>query len=291
LHIFVVHKINMMRKKALIIAIITLLSASGFCQQKEKIKGDRNVTPRETKVNSFNSIIVGENFKVDIIEGNEALVFIEADDNLHDIISFNVVDSTLKFQTLKKITSSKKINIKVVYTKTLKHIETLDNGEISSLTTVNLDELILKNSGTSRAYLNIKTKNIKVINGDRARVKLNLTTNLATLELIENSKLDAIMNTDSLKIDMYQSADAKIEGTLNKLNIRTDNSSKFIGKELATNNCELLSEGNSNISVHVIENLYIQALGSSEISIYNNPKIVINKFVDTAKLYKKEMKP
>jgi Putative auto-transporter adhesin, head GIN domain len=281
----------MMRKKALIIAIITLFSTLGFCQQKERIKGNRNVTPRETKVNSFNKIIVGENFKVDIIEGNEASVFIEADDNLHDIISFNVVDSILKFQTLKKITSSKKINIKVIYTKTLKHIETLDNGEISSLTSVNLDELILKNSGTSRAYLNIKTKNIKVINGDRARVKLNLTTNLATLELSENSKLDAIMNADSLQIDMYQSADAKIEGTLSTLSLRTDNTSKFIGKDLATNNCDLLSEGSSNVSVQIIENLSIQASGSSEVSIYNNPKIVINKFVDMAKLYKKEMKP
>jgi Putative auto-transporter adhesin, head GIN domain len=281
----------MMRKKALIIAIITLFSTLGFCQQKERIKGNRNVTPRETKVNSFNKIIVGESFKIDIIEGNEASVFIEADDNLHDIISFNVVDSTLKFQTLKKITSSKKINIKVIYTKTLKHIETIDNGEISSLTSVNLDELILKNSGTSRAYLNIKTKNIKVINGDRARVKLNLTTNLATLELSENSKLDAIMNADSLQIDMYQSADAKIEGTLSTLSLRTDNTSKFIGKDLATNNCDLLSEGSSNVSVQIIENLSIQASGSSEVSIYNNPKIVINKFVDMAKLYKKEMKP
>jgi len=99
---------------------------------------------------------------------------------------------------------------------------------------------------------------------------------------VKTVKLDAIINADSLQIDMYQSADAKIEGTLNTLNIRTDNSSKFIGKDLAVNNCELLSEGSSTISVHVIENLCIQALGSSEISIYNNPKIVINKFIDTS---------
>jgi Putative auto-transporter adhesin, head GIN domain len=280
----------MMKKKALIIAIITLFSTSVFCQQKEKIRGNRNVTPRETKVNLFNKIIIGENFKIDIIEGNEASVFIETDDNLHDVISFKVIDSTLKFQTLKKITSRKKLSIKVVYTKALKHIETLDNGEISSLTTVNLDDIILNNSGTSKAYLNIKAKKIKLINGNRARVKLNLTTNLVILELSENSKLDAIINADSLQIDMYQNADAKIEGALNTLNIRTDNSSKFIGKDLAVNNCELLSEGSSSISVHAIENLYIQALGSSEVLIYNNPKIVINKFTDTAKLYKKEMK-
>lgn len=90
---------------------------------------------------------------------------------------------------------------------------------------------------------------------------------------------------------MYQSADAKIEGTLTNLNIRTDNSSNFVGKDLTSNNCELLCEGNSNVSVQVLENITIEASGSSEVYLYGNPKITLTKFVDTAKLYKKEMKP
>jgi len=279
-----------MLKNALLIVFLIACITSGFSQDKEKIKGDRNVTSRETKIDAFNRIVVGEDFKIDIIEGAQASIFIEADDNLHEVIKFNVADSVLKFETTSKITSSKKINIKVIYTNALSQIETFEDGEISSLTSVNLDKVILKNTGSSKAFLNIKTTDFKFINSDRAKVKLNVTTKIAKLELAENSKVDALINADSLNVDLYQRSDAKIEGTLKHLNIRADNSSNFVGKDLTSSTCELLSEGSSDVAVQVTTSLTINATGNSEVYIYANPKITLNKFTDTAKLYKKEMK-
>jgi len=279
-----------MLKKMLLLAVVILCNTLVYGQKKEKIKGDRNVTARETPINSFNKIVVGENFNIDIIVGNEASVFVETDDNLHDIIKFNVADSTLSFQTIKKITSSKKLSIKVVYTNTLKSIETIESGEISSLTSINLDNLELKNSGTSRAFLNIKSKNLKFTASNRARVKLNLTSTLANIVLSENSKLDMLINADSLQLDSYQQADVKVRGTLEQLNIRADNSSNIVGKDLTVKSCELLCEGSSDVAVQVTESLSIDASGSGEVYIYANPKITINKFADTAKLHKKELK-
>lgn len=279
-----------MLKKTLLLALITLCSTTIHSQKKEKIKGNRNVTAKETPINSFNKIVVGENFNIDIIVGSQASVFIETDENLHDIIKFNVADSTLSFQTSKKITSSKKLSIKVVYTNTLKYIETIESGEISSLTSINLDDIELKNLGTSRAFLNIKSKNLKFTASNRARVKLNLTTSLANIVISENSKLDMLINADSLQLDSYQQADAKIRGSLMKLNIRADNSSNVVGKDLTTKTCELLCEGSSDVAVQVTDSLLIDVSGSGEVYIYANPKITIQKFADTAKLYKKELK-
>jgi len=279
-----------MLKNALLIIFVISCFTTSFSQNKDKIKGDRNVTSRETKINSFNRIIVGEDFKIDIIEGREASVFIEADDNLHDVIKFTVADSTLSFQTSYKITSSKKINIKVIYTNTLKQIETFEDGEISSLTSINLDKVILKNTGSSKAFLNIKTKDFTFVNSDRARVKLNVTTNMAKLELAENSKVDALINADTLNVDLYQRSDAKIEGTSKHLKVRADNSSNFVGKDLTSSTCELLCEGSSDVAVQVTDSLTIDVSGSGEVYIYADPKIKLNKFSDTAKLHKKEMK-
>jgi len=279
-----------MLKNALLIVFIIGCITTSFSQKKEKIKGDRNVTSRDTNINSFNRIIVGEDFKIDIIEGSEASVFIETDDNLHDIVKFTVADSTLSFQTTKNITSKKKLSIKVIYTHTLKQIETFENGEISSLTSIDLDKVVLKNTGTSKAFLNIKTKDFTFINSDRAKVKLNVTTNNAKLELAENSKVDALINADTLNVDLYQRSDAKIEGTIKHLKIRADNSSNFIGKDLTSSTCELLCESSSDVAVQVTETLTIDATGSGEVYIYADPKIILNKFADTAKLHKKEMK-
>jgi hypothetical protein len=278
-----------MLKRMLLLAVVILCNTLVYGQKKERIKGDRNVTSRETPINSFNKIVVGENFNVDIIVGSQASVFVETDDNLHDIIKFNVADSTLSFQTSKKITSSKKLNIKVVYTNTLKHIETIEGGEISSLTSINLDNVELKNSGTSRVFLNIKSKNLKLTASNRTRVKLNLTSSLANIVLSENSKLDMLINADSLQLDSYQQSDAKIRGGLQKLNIRADNSSNIVGKELTTKTCDILCEGSSDVAVQVTDSLFIDLSGSGEVYLYANPKITINKFADTAKLHKKEL--
>ena len=280
----------MMIKNALLTVVATLLFFSAYGQKKEKIKGDRNVTTKETRINSFNRIVVGEKFKIDLIEGNEASVFVEADDNLHDVIDFSVADSTLYFNTSKRITTSKKISIKVTFTKALRQIETKENGEVSSLTSINLDDIVLVHSGSSKAFLNIKTSKFKLINNDKAKLRLNVTTTLATLELNENSKTEALIETDSMQVDLYQRADAKIEGNANLLNIRADNSSNFVGKNFTTTNCEVISDLNADVYIQVTENLTVDASGNSEVFIYDNPKIVINKFTDTSKLHKKEMK-
>lgn len=279
-----------MLKNALLIVFIIGCISTGFSQSKEKIKGDREVTSKETKLNAFNRIIVGEDFKIDIIEGTQASVFVETDDNLHDIIKFDVKDSTLTFNTSHKITSSKKINIKVIYTRALKQIETFEDGEISSLTSVNLDKVILKNTGSSKAFLNIKTKDFKFINSDRAKVKLNVNSQIANLELAENSNVDALINADTLNVDLYQRADAKIEGTLKHLKVRADNSTNFVGKDLTTSTAEVICEINSDVAIQVTKSLAIEASGNSEVYIYADPKITLNKFSDTAKLYKKEMR-
>ena len=279
-----------MAKQILLTVFLTLFLTTSYAQKKEKIKGDRNVTSKETVISDFNRIVVGEKFQIDLIEGTQPTVFVEADDNLHDVINFNVADSTLTFSTSKRITTSKKMRIKVTYTKSLRQIETNENGEVSSLTSINLDDIVLVNSGSSKAYLNIKTTKFKFINSDKARVKLNVTADMATLELNETSKVEALITTDSMQVDMYQRSDAKIEGNVNYLNIRADNSATFTGKNLTSNTCDVLSELNSDVYVQVMENLTVDASGNSEIYIYDDPKIVINRFAGTAKLHKKELK-
>lgn len=278
-----------MLKKGFILTFILLLGSLVQAQKKEKIKGNKNVTTQETPISSFNKILVGEDFFIDIIEGESASVFIEADDNLHDVIKFSVADSTLSFKTTKRITSSKKLSIKVIYTTALKDIETIDGGEISSLTSVDLDDVSVKSSGKSRVFLNVKSQNFTLSSTDRSRVKLNVTSNNTKFELSENSKLDALINADRMLIDMYQRSDAKVRGNLDKLKVRASNSANLVGKELVSINCEILSEDSSDVAVNVLEELFIDASGSGEVYIYNEPKITLNKFTNTAKLHKKEM--
>lgn len=274
--------------KIIFIWLITLgFSTFALAQEVEKVKGDRNVTIKQTYVNPFNTIVIGEDFTVELIYNKKPSVEIETDDNLHEYISFEVIDTTLVFKTTKKITSRKKMNIKVNYGDNFANIETKDDAEIRSLTSLELGISSLKTSGTSKAYLNIKATHFNFKSSEKSKVKLNLTANSSEIEMSDTSKLDALINSQQLTMNMYQRASATIEGNSGITYLRTDNNSNFNGKDFTAKTCELTAEIASNVYIEVTESITIEATGTSEIYLYNNPKITINKFLDTVKLQKK----
>lgn len=257
-------------------------------QDEEKIKGDRNVTIKQTYIDPFTKIIVGEDFSVEIIYNSKPSVEIETDENLHQYIEFGVNNGVLTFKTTKRITSSKRMNIKVNYSNGLESIETLEDAEIRSLTSLELINTTLKTSGSSKAYLNIRTDNFDYVSSDKARSKLNINANTSTIVLSDNSKVEALLNSKTIKIDLYQKASANMEGTSETLTLRSDLSASFNGKELSSNVCDLIVEGNSSVTVRVNNTLNIDASGRGEVYVYGTPKITLNTFVDSAKLQKKE---
>lgn len=276
--------------KILFVLLFSLgFTSSFFAQNSEKVKGNRDVTIEQTYLDDFTKIIVGGDFSIEIIYNSKSSVEIETDSNLHDIIKVEVVDSTLTFSTTQEISSKKRLNITVNYSTPLEYIETKDDAEIRSLTSLELNDIVLKTTGTSKAYLNINANNFEYTSLDKAKVKLNLTAKgTSTVVLSDNSKLDALVNSKEAKIDLYQRATINIEGDTNNAIIRTDNNSDFNGKNFTTKTCTLISEVASDAHVNVSEAITLEITGSSEVFLYNNPKVTINKFIDTAKLLKKE---
>ncbi len=256
-------------------------------QDDEKVKGDRNVTIKQTYIDPFNKIVVGEDFYVEVIYNKRPSVEVEADDNLHEFINFEVKDSVLSFKTTKKIVSRKKMSIKVNYGDELQHIETHDDAEIRSLTSLEFKNATLKTTGTSKAYLNIKAESFKFESQDKAKVKLNVNAKNSNLILSDNSKLDALINASETTFDLYQRANADIEGASKNTIIRTDNNSKFNGSNFTTQTCDVKCEIGSDVYIETIESIIIDASGDSAIYLIGNPKITITQFLDTAKLQKK----
>lgn len=282
-----------MTHKLLSILLLTLFSTSIFAQ--EKIKGNKNVTTIETEVNSFNKIVIGEKFTINFMKDDAASVEIKTDENLHDVINFSVADSVLKFRTTKRITSSKEMEITVRYTDVLREIELKDNAELNSVNAVDNMEIFLKINDNARANLNLKNYSFKLINNNDSKLKLssksrlNIDSKLVDLELNENSKTEALINCDSLKVDMYQRAFAKIEGDVDLMNANTINSTNFIGKNLAVTSCNVITEDSSDFEIQATDDITIESSGNSEVYIYGDPKITLNKFANSAKLHKKEL--
>ena len=262
---------------------------------QSKIKGNKNVTIIQTEINSFNKLVLGEKFTVSLIKDDVASIEIKTDENLHDVIKFNVSDSILRLKSTKRITSKKELEIIIRYTESLNEIELNDDAELNSVNAIDNSNVVLRLNDDAKANLNLRTHTFKLINNNRSTLKLNarsrfnIDSKLVELELNESSSSEALITCDSLKLDMYQRAFAKIEGDVKFLNANTINSSNFIGKNLAVNYCEIIAEDSSDFEIQALDDIIIESSGSSEVSIYGDPKITINKFSDTARLYKKDL--
>lgn len=276
-----------MKKALLVLALLTGSIGLTEAQTDDKIKGDRNVTIKQTFIDNFDTIIVDGGFSVEVVYNSKPSVEIEADDNLHEVIQFEVLDGVLTFVESIRITSKKKLNIKVNYGDGLKHIEVKGDGEIRSLTSMELNDVLLKTLDDSRAYLNINAKNFTYLSAGKSKTRLNLSADSTKIELSDNSKLDALINSKTANFDLYQRANASIEGVAKTAVMRLINSSNFNGNKFDVNTIDAKLEDNSDLTISAIDTITISSSGNGEIYLYGNPAITITKFEDTSKLQKK----
>ena len=176
--------------KLYISAIFTfcLCISSLVAQNVNKVKGNKNVTTITTEIKPFHTIIVDEDFDIEIIYNNVPSVIIETDENLHEFINFDVIDGVLTFDKTTKITSKKRMNIQVNFNEELTNIKTADNGEITSFTPIDLQNCLLISEGSSKVGLEIKTNDFQLQSNGRSKIKLNLTAETTKLTLSDNSK-------------------------------------------------------------------------------------------------------
>lgn len=276
--------------KLYISAIFTfcLCISSLVAQNVNKVKGNKNVTIQHTDINPFHTIIVDEDFDIEIIYNQVPSVIIETDENLHEFINFGVIDGVLTFDKTTKVTSKKRMNIQVNFNEELTNIKTADNGEITSFTPIDLQNCLLISEGSSKVGLEIKTNDFQLQSNGRSKIKLNLTAETAKLTLSDNSKIDALIYSSVTSVDLYQRTTANIEGETNELILKTDNYSQFNGKNFTAKICNTLNEISSDAYLEVLDTITIDASGSSSVYLYGNPKIIINRLENTSKLQKKE---
>lgn len=276
-----------MKTKIHLLILTCLITFSGYSQSTEKIKGSRNVTTQITEIDAFNRLIIGDDFKINLKQGELPSVQIDTDDNLHDVIEFNVLEGSLIFKTNKRITSSKKMEITVIYKDSLNIIELKEDAELTTTSTIKVTDLVLRTKESSKTYLTIEAETFKYIGSGKTKAELNVTANSTALDLSDNTKIEALINTKVITIEMLQRANAILEGDTSELAIKLDNSSILKAEKLTAKTCNLLIEGRADAHIEASKDIIIEASGTTETYIYNNPKIELKKFEDEAILRKK----
>lgn len=274
-------------KKLYFLLIALVITSVALGQKKEKIKGSKIVTVTQKEVEPFENLEIEDNLEIFIIKGDRQSIEIEADDNLHDVLKYEMVGSSLRLSSIKEVTGAKKFSVRVTYTDILKLITVKQEAQLNSLADLQLDEITVKNYDYSKSYLNVKSKHFTLLMNDKSKAELNVKSESATLELSKNAELKALVATQNLKLDLYQKTSANVEGDATMAKIRLDNNSNLTAKKLIAAEMELTAEAYSNVSVNASNKISITATGKSEIQLYGAPKINMINFADNATLYKK----
>ncbi|EAZ95844.1 hypothetical protein FBBAL38_00455 [Flavobacteria bacterium BAL38] len=277
-----------MSKKISFLFTLLFLTSIAVAQKKEKIKGSKIVTVSVKETPSFENIEINDNFEIFLVKGEKSSIEIEADDNLHDIINYEVAGGTLRITSLRDVSGAKKFAIRINYTSELKLITAKNESSIHALADLELDNITIKNYDNSRSFLNVKANYFALVLNDKSEAEINVKAENTSVELSKNTELKALINSPELKLDMYQKSSATIEGKSKNAKIRIDNNSVLIAKKLDIYNLELTSENYAKCEVYVSNKLILMASGKSEIDLFGDSKIQIDKFTNNAILAKKD---
>lgn len=274
-------------KKHITILLLLVATTTLFAQKKDKIKGSKKVTIERREIGPFNSVEIEDNIEAYLEVGEIPGIKIEADDNLHDIITIDIRDSKLNIHTLKEAIRFKKLVVKITYTKDLNFVTAKNDAAINAIQEIQLDSIAFKAYDAAKLFLNVNVKHFLLESNDKSKVELNLKSEKSKIVLSQNASLKSLITTTDLIGDLYQKSEGKIEGSAANALFRIDSDSRLNASKLAVKNIDLTAEGNAECAVNAESSISITASGKSEIDLYGDPKIEMKKFSDETKLLKK----
>ena len=275
-------------KKIAFLLVILFTFTTIFAQKKDKIKGSKIITHTIKEVENFVNIEVEDNVEIYLVKADTPSIEIEADDNLHDVVNFVVTGNTLRVTTLKTVSSAKKFDLRVNYAADLKLITVKNDAKLHALNALQLDSITIQNFDNSASYLNVNSNSFKLILNDKSEAELNIKAQNTVLELSKSAELKALVASPEIKIDMYEKAEATIEGDAANAKIRLDNSALLTAKKFTVGTIDLTVENYAKCEVNAANEIVLSASGKTQVELYGEPKIEMRKFTNTTTLYKKE---
>ncbi len=271
--------------KRLILFSICICCTGLFAQRKPKIKGNKSVIEVSEMLPSFHSIELRDDLEIYLRKSDEEGYNITADDNLIDVLKFEVIDSTLIVRSFYTITGKKQLDISVRYNE-LREI-TLKDGKMISDAVISADEIKIHSTGYSQVELQFSAA-VAVLNmSDNSKAELNIDADSLAVKLKDKVEANvySVSNTQSLTLE--DDALANMEGSSDTLRISTTGSTKLRAEKLESGSVDLETSDRASSRINAIRELHLSSSGSAKIYLYGEPVIEIERFSDNSELYKR----
>lgn len=274
-------------KKITLILLLSIVSMASFSQKKEKIKGDKNVATLSKSFDKvFTAVEISDDLKVKLTNSSINGYTLTADNNLHEVIMFEVIEGKLKIYTTSNIVSSKKLEI-TLNLNNLEYIFLKDDAELKGDKVFESSAITIDAQNSSKFDLELKSKQATITLQSGAKGKLKLRGDNIAITMSDKANLHADINVKETSTSLTSSAKLRLDGSSDKASFTMTDSSELDAKRLKVSTADVNTTKSSELHIDARKNLSIQARDKSKIFIYSEPKIEIKKFADKVELIKR----
>lgn len=256
-------------------------------QRKPKIKGNREVTEVIKSLPSFSSIEIRDDLDIVLKRAPEESYRITADDNLIDVLKFEVENGVLVVSSFYQITAKKELSIEISYAQ-LSAISLLD-GRISTAEgeRINSEELNVDAQGISRIEVDADVGQLKLNMKDNSKGIFNVTADSLALQLKHKSDVQVYVNSFSSSVQIRDNALLLLEGTSNSLELSSKDNARIRAQDLEADRLSANLAGSSDTRVLVTAEAELGLLEKARCYLFGDPKIKLLTFKDNAELFKR----
>ena len=257
-----------------------------MAQRKPKIKGSRIVSQVNEELPPFNAIVLNDDLDVVLKRSFGPGYGIIADDNLIDILKFEVADSTLVISSYYDVTAKKQFDITVKYAE-LRAIS-VKKGSILTMDRIESDELFVDGFGQSRLNIDATAEVLDINLEDMARGEFNVDADSLNISLSKKVQANIYAVNGTSLLDMEGQSSLTFEGTSQRIQARLTGYSKYKAENMESVVSKIEVDKESDARIKVSQELELSARDRARVLLYGNPGIVINEFTDSVQLIKKE---
>ncbi|MEX6627236.1 GIN domain-containing protein [Tenacibaculum salmonis] len=274
-------------KKIILVVFSVMVSTVVLAQNKQKIKGNKQVITTSNSIDkAFNKIEIDDALELSMNQADKNSYTLIADENLHEVIHFRVIDSVLKIATTHKISRRKKLKISLDVIN-LEKITLKNGAKIKGEGIFNSKVIHIDSYNSSEFELDLKAEEVTVNMLQKSKGILKIKATNTTFLMSDKARLKAGVLSDDITAKLMKSADLSLDGTAKKATLSLIESADMKAVGMKISEVDIYTSDSADASIYTDKSLTLYAQDKSKIAIYGEPKIVIKGFKGSAKLFKK----
>lgn len=271
----------------IITVLLVVFATYNSTAQNGKIKGSRNVIQVSEELKPFTAIKATDGLEITLIKDSKTGFDLEIDDNLVDVIMFDIKDSILVVSKRKTIRSSKKLDIIVRF----QELNAITVNDKSNITTSSIIKAVdfkgnFMSGGSFEGEIDAETAVITA--NENSKVKLDYTGDDIKINLSDNATITMDINTDIFELTAAGRTDSNIKGNANTATINANDTAEVKARTFDVDILNVNGRDSSSTIITTDKEIVIDLNHKSSIQLYGAPVITVKQLAGTSKILKKE---